>query len=422
MNRHVFSLLIALAGLSAIAGVVPAQDTPATPATAPTSQRSHVQSGAMITPEYARQIYEQVTPSLVAVQFTWEYEYGKADFVEPGVVVSEDGLILVPGGELLPRIPLSQLKDFKIIIPRLDKDNDELEGELVGVDGRADVCFARAKEKRAWKPVKFENVAVREGEPLVSVGLVSRDAGYRSFLNEAIVGAHSRGEMPMIVATGGGLAGVGAPVFNSAGQAVGWVNHYLGQQFLLHTTIARRGQEIDPMQAINNPPHLFVPTSAFEQSLNDPPTGGQPVKLAWLGTPNMTGLNKDVAQVYGLEEQPTVELGDVVPGSPADKAGLKVGMKITRMNGQPLERGDLPEELPGILGRKIIRMKPGTKVNFTVLTEKDQPTKEYTVTLGERPKDNTQAKRYWAEDLGFGVRELVWEDTYERKQPQDMKG
>src|SRR4051812_5240080 len=248
MNLHMFFLLIALAGLIGIAGVVRAQDAATT---APTSQPSRVQSGAMITPEYARQIYEQVTPSLVAVQFTWEYEYGKADFVEPGVVVSEDGLILVPGGELLPRIPLSQLKDFKIIIPRLDKDNDELEGELVGVDGRADVCFARAKEKRAWKPVQFENVAVREGEPLVSVGLVSRDAGYRSFLNEAIVGAHSRGEMPMIVATGGGLAGVGAPVFNSAGQAVGWVNHYLGQQFLLHTTIARRGQEIDPMQAIN---------------------------------------------------------------------------------------------------------------------------------------------------------------------------
>jgi serine protease Do len=203
---------------------------------------------------------------------------------------------------------------------------------------------------------------------------------------------------------------------------VGWVNHYTGQQFLLHTTITRRGQEIDSMAFISNPPHMFVPTSGFEQSLKNPPKTGEPLALSWLGTPNMTGLNKDVAQVYGLEEQPTVEIGDVVPNSPADKAGLKVGMKITKLNGQPLERGDQPDELPGILERKIVRMPVGTKVNLTILTEKDQPTKDYAVTLEKRPKDNTQARRYWAEDLGFGVRELVWEDTYERKQPQDMKG
>jgi hypothetical protein len=277
------------------------------------------------------------------VQFTWEYEYGKADFVEPGVVVSEDGLILLPGGELIPRLPIAQLKDFKVIIPRLDKDNEELEAEFVGADPRSDVCFARVKEKRAWKPIKFEQIELKEGEPLVSVGLLPRDAGYRSYLNEAVVSAHSRGEMPMLVATGGGLASVGAPVFNSAGQAVGWVNHYTGQQFLLHTTLTRRGQEMDTMSAINNPPHLFVPTLGFEQSLKDPPKAGEPIALSWLGTPNMTGVNKDVAQVYGLEEQPTVEIGDVVP-------------RLPRRQGRPEGRHeDHEDERPAVGARRSAR-------------------------------------------------------------------
>ena len=46
----------------------------------------------------AQRIFDQATPSLVAVQFTWEYEFGKAEFVLPGVVVSDDGLIMLPYG------------------------------------------------------------------------------------------------------------------------------------------------------------------------------------------------------------------------------------------------------------------------------------------------------------------------------------
>ena len=98
----------------------------------------------------------------------------------------------------------------------------------------------------------------------------------------------------MMLVMGGGLANTGAPVFNHVGKAVGWVNYYSGQQFLLHTTLARRGDQtdIDPMEAVVTPPRLFVPTKEFMLSLNDPPVAGEPLKLAWLGTPNLSGLNK----------------------------------------------------------------------------------------------------------------------------------
>ena len=65
---------------------------------------------------------------------------------------------------------------------------------------------------------------------------------------------------------------------------------------------------------------------------------------------------------------------------------------------------------------------PGSQVTFTVLTEKDQPAKEITATLGERPRQPNQAARFWAEDLGFAVRDMVFEDSYDRKLPPDTKG
>src|ERR1700755_158735 len=81
---------------------------------------------ADVTPETAQKLLETVTPSLVAVQVTWEYEYGKFEYVGPGVVVSDDGLVMMTLAVVSPTIPDSQLKDFKIIVPRADKDDEEL--------------------------------------------------------------------------------------------------------------------------------------------------------------------------------------------------------------------------------------------------------------------------------------------------------
>jgi S1-C subfamily serine protease len=102
----------------------------------------------------------------------------------------------------------------------------------------------------------------------------------------------------------------------------------------------------------------------------------------------------------------------VVDGAPAAAAGLQRGNIIIAMNGQPLQRGDLPEELPLILRRNLLRMPPGTAVDFTVLTDKGAPTKTITVTLAERPRQPNQAARFHAQDLGFVAREAVFIDNY----------
>jgi C-terminal processing protease CtpA/Prc len=67
-------------------------------------------------------------------------------------------------------------------------------------------------------------------------------------------------------------------------------------------------------------------------------------------------------------------------------------------------------------------MEVGDTVTLSVLEAKDQPLKEIKVKLEERPKGANLAERWYAEDTGFSVREVVFIDTYIRKLERDAKG
>ena len=135
----------------------------------------------------------------------------------------------------------------------------------------------------------------------------------------------------------------------------------------------------------------------------------------------MTGLSKDVAEALELKNKAAIQIGEVIPNTAADKAGLKSGDIILKVNGESLERGDEATELPGIFRRRLLRHKPGDEITFTILRGQDKPT-DIKVTLAKQPKQANVAKRYFAEDLGFVIRELVFSDTYARKLPADQKG
>jgi hypothetical protein len=243
----------------------------------------------------------------------------------------------------------------------------------------------------------------RQAMRLRSIGLLPKNGGYKSYLTRGTVSANLRGEIPQVLVVGGGLAGIGAPVFNADGKAIGFVNTQPEHSPFLN------GDFRTSLVPLLSPPLFFVPTYDLTQSLKSPPKVGEQMKLPWLGVPQqaMAGLNKDVAESVGLKDQPAVELGDILKNSPAEKAGLKAGDIVVKLNGQALERGDEPEELPSIFSRKIRRMNVGDEVTLSVLDAKDKPLREVKVKLEERPRGANLAERYYAEDLGFGVREIV---------------
>jgi serine protease Do len=394
--------LLLLAGRVAVA-----QSTK--PATAPSDQTSDQPATRP-----AQSLYDRVSASLVVVQFTYEGELGRRDLHGVGVVVRDDGLVMFSMGLTPGQVPDEQMREFKLIVP--GDDEVEIDAEFQGRDERTSMAFVKATESRDWRPIRFEDMPVSVGQRLMSVGVLPKDAGYKTYMSLPRVSANLRGPVPQVLVTADGLTTVGSPVFNEAGEAVGFVNSQADQTPLLDA------DPREPYAFIMSPPRFFTPARDFLLSLQDPPVAGEPLKLPSVGVSNLSGLKKEVAEYFGLKD-PAVQVGDVIPNFPADKAGLKSGDVIVRMNGQALERGDQPDETPQIMTRKIARMRVGDTVTFTVLRgDKDAPLQDITVTLQERPKQANKAARFWAEDLGFSTREVVFDDTYQRRLPADTTG
>lgn len=371
-------------------------------------------SSAAISPEASRKLYAQVTPSLVAVQYAWVTELGRHELIGAGIVVGED-LVMIPLELVSPQIPDAQMKDFKIIVPKEEEDPQEIDAVFQGRDERTNMALVKAREPQHWKPIKFEDLPVQVGDTILSVGVLPQVAAYKSYIMEGNVSALLRGEQPQVMVQGGGLAAVGSPVFNADEKAIGFVMFQQGQGLLLND---RRSA----LNSVTSPPKFFVPARDFLLTISDPPTPDKQIALPYMGAPELKGVTKEVAEALGLKNQPAIQVEYVIPDAPAAKGGLKQGDIILKVNGKPLERGDEATELPDIFKRRLLRFKPGETVTLSVLREQDKPPTEVQITLAEQPKRSNTAKRFYAEDLGFVVRDLVFMDTYVRHLPSDTKG
>ena len=353
----------------------------------------------------------RVAPSLVGVKFTWDREDGKREFAVLGTVVSSDGLILVPGPIFSTNIPDAQLTDFKVVIPRVDGEPTELDATFAGRDERYDTAYVQATGKlpegTSWQPLTFEPVEVKLGQRVVSVGRLTKNAGYNAYAVPGEISVVLRGEQPTAVVVGG-LSVVGSPVFNEQGQAIGYVNPQEGQLFNLD-------DRERTMQILMLPPKFFLPATEYSESLKSPPSPGNPIAISWTGLAQITGVRKEVAEVFGIGDVPALEIGDVVPETPASKAGLAARQIITAVNGKPLERGDEVSELPEIFRRVIRRMPVGAELTLTVIKDRNSKPTDVVLKLEEQPARANTAPRQYFEDLGFSVRSLVFADKYSRK-------
>src|SRR5438876_7168131 len=98
----------------------------------PSTKPGPAPSIAVVPPAAAQKLYEQVKPSLVAVQYTYAGELGRREIIGEGVVVRGDGLVMIPMALFPVQLPNQQMIDFKIIVP--GDAETELEAEFQGRD------------------------------------------------------------------------------------------------------------------------------------------------------------------------------------------------------------------------------------------------------------------------------------------------
>ncbi|MFN8405074.1 MAG: trypsin-like peptidase domain-containing protein [Anaerolineales bacterium] len=113
-------------------------------------------------------------------------------------------------------------------------------------------------------------------------------------------------------------------------------------------------------------------------------------KYPYLGISSMSDMGLAEVEALGLTQYTGAYVSSVVPGSPADKAGIRAGDSPTSINGLNAG-GDLIVAFDGkeiktfddLLSYLITSKSPGDTVVLTVL--RDGQLVDVTITLGERP-------------------------------------
>lgn len=266
-----------------------------------------------------------------------------------GFIISKDGYILTNH---------HVIKDADEIIVRLS-DRRELDAKLVGADETTDLAVLKVEAKNLPTVKLGDSDKLDVGEWVLAIG---SPFGFDYSVTAGIVSAKGRSlphdnYVPFIqtdVAINPGNSG--GPLFNLAGEVVG-INSQI---------YTRSGGFMGVSFAIP----INVALNVSEQLKSS----GR-VSRGWLGV-MIQEVNKELAESFGLNRAAGALVAQVMPGSPAESAGLESGDIITHFNGKAIEMSsDLPHE--------VGRLKPDSKARLDVV--RNGKPKKITVTIGQLP-------------------------------------
>jgi serine protease Do len=142
------------------------------------------------------------------------------------------------------------------------------------------------------------------------------------------------------------------------------------------------------------------------------------VAHGWLGV-HIQPVTEEVAESLGLKEAQGALVASVAPDSPADRAGIRSGDVIVRMNGEIL--GDFKE-----LSKRVAKARAGSESTFEVLSNGKM--RKLEVELGRMPGDKGEVTGAVAAEasslvnLGISFAELTPEARQRYDFPGDAEG
>lgn len=144
-----------------------------------------------------------------------------------------------------------------------------------------------------------------------------------------------------------------------------------------------------------------VPINMARRVMNELIENGQ-VSRGWLGV-GIQDMTPELAKAFGLDQAKGSLVTGVMPGTPAEKAGLQKGDVILRLNGNTIENSNGLRNL-------VAEARADAKVDLDLVRNKVLMT--LSVRLDERPKQPGQADVHSSTkspspELGFAVQELT---------------
>jgi len=263
------------------------------------------------------------------------------------------------------------------------KDETQYPGEVVGLDPVTDIALIKVTPKKDLPAVRLgSSDDLKVGEWVVAIGA---PFGLEYTVTAGIVSAKGRvigsGPYDDFIQTDASInpGNSGGPLINMQGEVVG-----------INTMIIAGGQGIG----------FAIPVNQAKGIIAQLETSGE-VTRGWLGV-TIQDVNEDLADYYGLKGKSGAMVTDVVPGDPADQAGIKPKDIITEVNGKTVAGSrDLTNLAAGL--------QVGETASVTILRNGTPQTLE--VKIGKRPLTLAAASQRKGHEkegqYGFEVTELT---------------
>lgn len=287
-------------------------------------------------------------------------------------------------------------------------DDREYKGTVVGTDPDTDLAVVKI-DAAGLTPARIgDSDKVEVGEWVIAMG---SPFGLQHTVTAGIVSAKGRANMGLatfedFIQTDAAInpGNSGGPLINLEGEVVG-----------INTAISSRSG--------SNSGIGFAIPSAMVQSVFENIADNGSVKRGALGV-QIEPLTKDQAEYFDFNDGTNgVLINQVFPGSAAEKAGLKVGDIVTKIDGKPTTDGNS-------LKTMIAKHAPGDSVELTVFRQ--GKTRTFTATLRDRGEQFAKAgeggksspksaEAKASNDLGITVEELT-EEIAQQLNAGDRKG
>jgi len=270
-----------------------------------------------------------------------------------GFIVSADGLVVTN-----KHVVADTRAKYRVIT----KDDKEYEVKKIYRDPVNDLAILKI-DASGLKPVELgDSDKLKVGQFVIAIGTALGQ--FRHTVTTGVISGLGRGitagspfegyveRLDNVIQTDAAInpGNSGGPLLNSAGQVIG-----------VNVAVAAEGQNIGfalPINLVKESLANFEKTGRFER-----PFLGVRYRM----------ISQDLALLNDVPQGAYVV--EVVEGSPADKAGIKEGDIITKLDGQPVREKD------GGLAKLIAQKKIGEKVELTIWRDGEQ--KEMTATLEE---------------------------------------
>jgi serine protease Do len=309
-----------------------------------------------------------------------------------GVIVSPDGYILTNNHVV------NNASEIQVAL----NDGRQFTAKVIGSDPKTDVALIRIKAENLPALTLTDSDKIEVGDVVLAVG---NPFGIGQTVTKGIVSAKDRttsGEMDEdFIQTDAAInpGNSGGALVDTEGRLVG-----INSAILTHS---------GGNQGIG----FAVPSNLCQWVMASLVKNGH-VDRGYLGV-MIQNVTPDLATAFKLDRTTGALVGDVSPGGPADKAGLKSGDVIAQLNGQPIEDASQ-------LKLRVAESMPGSNVKVTV--NRNGEAKTFDVTLSNLPenqvaKTDEQSGKAKTEALaGVGVADLDQDTRAELNIPAQVQG